>query len=56
MGAEQCPGCGGGLLVSNQDGWKICHSCGYPSPPGAAQRPVCAARAADAARPTAGAA
>ncbi len=30
--AEQCPNCGGQLAV-NQDGWKICHTCGYASPP-----------------------
>lgn len=29
--AETCPSCGG-VLTTNQDGWKICHSCGYSSP------------------------
>ncbi|AEW99198.1 hypothetical protein SCATT_p10050 (plasmid) [Streptantibioticus cattleyicolor NRRL 8057 = DSM 46488] len=29
--AENCPNCGGPLAV-NQDGWKICHACGYSSP------------------------
>ncbi len=33
--SEQCPRCGG-VLVVNQDGWKICHACGYSSPPGRA--------------------
>ncbi|MFD7666420.1 hypothetical protein [Streptomyces sp. NPDC059788] len=23
----------------NQDGWKICHACGYASPPGTAPPP-----------------
>ncbi|MCK7625464.1 hypothetical protein MUU72_20580 [Streptomyces sp. RS10V-4] len=36
--AETCPRCGGQLAV-NQDGWKICHACGYASPPGAAPPP-----------------
>ncbi|SHM58774.1 hypothetical protein SAMN05216268_11278 [Streptomyces yunnanensis] len=36
--AENCPRCGGQLAV-NQDGWKICHACGYASPPGAAPPP-----------------
>ncbi|MDJ0462779.1 hypothetical protein [Streptomyces sp. H27-C3] len=30
--AEQCPRCGGVLAIT-QDGWQICHSCGYSSPP-----------------------
>ncbi|TJZ42245.1 hypothetical protein FCH28_35105 [Streptomyces piniterrae] len=36
--AELCPRCGGQLAV-NQDGWKICHACGYASPPGTAPPP-----------------
>ncbi|MEU2793806.1 hypothetical protein [Streptomyces sp. NPDC007100] len=36
--AELCPRCGGQLAV-NQDGWAICHACGYASPPGAAPPP-----------------
>ncbi len=36
--AESCPRCGG-LLAVNQDGWKICHACGYASPPGTASPP-----------------
>ncbi len=36
--AENCPRCGGQLAV-NQDGWKICHACGYASPPGVAPPP-----------------
>ncbi|MFI8987419.1 hypothetical protein [Streptomyces antimycoticus] len=38
MSSEPCPSCGGQLAV-NQDGWKICHSCGYASPPGAVPAP-----------------
>ncbi|HEY9375195.1 hypothetical protein [Streptomyces sp.] len=30
--SAQCPRCGGVLAVT-QDGWKICHTCGYSSPP-----------------------
>ncbi|POX42083.1 hypothetical protein C3486_06285 [Streptomyces sp. Ru73] len=41
--AESCPRCGGQLAV-NQDGWKICHACGYASPPGAAPPPRSAHR------------
>jgi uncharacterized Zn finger protein (UPF0148 family) len=29
--AETCPKCGG-VLTTNQDGWKTCHTCGYSSP------------------------
>lgn len=29
--ADACPKCGG-QLATNQDGWKICHACGYASP------------------------
>ncbi|MFH8408936.1 hypothetical protein ACH4FX_29690 [Streptomyces sp. NPDC018019] len=36
--AELCPRCGGQLAV-NQDGWAICHACGYASPPGTAPPP-----------------
>lgn len=36
--AELCPRCGGQLAVS-QDAWKICHACGYASPPGTAPPP-----------------
>ncbi|WP_169393000.1 hypothetical protein [Streptomyces purpureus] len=32
MHSAQCPRCGGVLAV-NQDGWMICHTCGYSSPP-----------------------
>ena len=39
--AEQCPNCGG-VLTTNQDGWKVCHTCGYSSP-GVAPEPVRAA-------------
>lgn len=30
--SAQCPRCGGVLAVT-QDGWQICHTCGYSSPP-----------------------
>lgn len=40
--AEACPRCGGQLAV-NQDGWKICHACGYASPPGVVPAPRSAA-------------
>ncbi|WP_279595772.1 hypothetical protein [Streptomyces sp. NEAU-YJ-81] len=43
MSSEQCPSCGGQLAV-NQDGWKICHSCGYASPPGVVPAPALPAR------------
>jgi hypothetical protein len=29
--ADGCPSCGG-QLATNQDGWKICHACGWASP------------------------
>lgn len=37
--ANACPNCGG-LLTVNQDGWKICHACGWSSPPGIAPAPA----------------
>jgi ribosomal protein S27AE len=27
----QCPKCGG-VLTTNQDGWKVCYACGYSAP------------------------
>ena len=36
--ANACPKCGG-LLTTNQDGWKICYQCGYSSP-GVAPEPA----------------
>ncbi|GHJ32719.1 hypothetical protein TPA0910_71520 [Streptomyces hygroscopicus subsp. sporocinereus] len=39
MSSELCPSCGGQLAV-NQDGWKICHFCGYASPPGVMPAPL----------------
>jgi len=51
MSSEQCPSCGGQLAV-NQDGWKICHSCGYASPPGFAPAPPHGRRVVPATPPT----
>ncbi|MGR3938341.1 hypothetical protein [Streptomyces sp. BRA346] len=51
MSSEQCPSCGGQLAV-NQDGWKICHSCGYASPPGFAPAPAPGGCAVPATPPT----
>lgn len=29
--ADSCPNCSG-VLTTNQDGWKVCYSCGYSAP------------------------